>query len=149
MHCIAGKVAERLGLEPVYPKHLWAWEWDKQCQQELEVHPSRPACLFGDIGEAYHEKLTAVIEKAQAQKIPLTYNLLKPVIMTEEAIRGHAWCHFHQRYCMLKETDHHTAGTSSTQWSPMGKGGDPALASVSMLCICEVFCLSPGCQNEL
>lgn len=34
-------------------------------------------------------------------------------------------------------------------WSPMGEGGDPALASVSMRRICEVFCLSLGCQNEL
>ena len=34
-----------------HPHHLWSVEWEPSCRKELQAHPCKSDCLFGDISE--------------------------------------------------------------------------------------------------
>lgn len=54
------------GIKGQHPEHLWGVEWDSACRTELQSHPCRCSCLFGDIADFLSPALKSQMKNLQA-----------------------------------------------------------------------------------
>ena len=67
------------GTMDAHPEHLFAIEWDTQCQKELQLHPGCAHCLFANLEEflcpRLRHMLKDLVENGKLQSV------LQPVIL--------------------------------------------------------------------
>ena len=99
---------------------LSAIEWGNASQLESMNHPEPPQCLFSAISDFYQDGVREIIQTATRNQEPITYEMLKPVILSGKAMTLEAFCLVHQRLCKIKCSKCHVAGPPCVDWSRAG-----------------------------
>ena len=100
--------------------HQQYQEWDHQAQNELQAHPFKPDCLFGDIASFL---LPSISNDLKTMKDNGTIDKLKDLVMNKKALKSQlkAHCVIHGKQCCPKPGAMlHIAGTPCTADSSMG-----------------------------
>ena len=96
-------------------------EWNTFSQSECLLSAQREGtCLFGDIGQFYHEDLKKNVLPSLMDKPATALQVLGPLIMTGRATVTTGHCLLHQKTCSLKTCHRHAAGTSCKPFSRRG-----------------------------
>jgi hypothetical protein len=112
-----------LGLAIPPAPHTMAVECYSESCYELSMHPHSPVCMFSNISDFYADPLKKLIDKAKANGEAVSYNMLKPVILSGKAMKAQAHCLVHGRECKANIGKHHEAGSTCVDWSVQGSGG--------------------------
>ena len=108
------------------PRHLHSIEWDSEAQYELLCMPGmEDSCLFGDIATFFVPSILGTVQELLENPTHALV-ILGPVVAAGRAVRTTGWCLRHMRWCTLKTTKHHAAGTPCTDFSKMGQNGREA-----------------------
>ena len=105
-------------------QHLAATEWYTESQAELLAHPEPPHCLFNDIAGFFRREVKEVLDRVVTAGGKLTYEVLKPVIMSGKAVHPFAYCIRHQKICQHRVGRLHVAGTPCVSFSSTRPGGE-------------------------
>ena len=69
-----------------HPQHFFAIEWNQHCQEELQMHPGKPQCLFGNLEDFLSQHLRCVLmDLVEADKLK---SVLQPVILENTSANG-------------------------------------------------------------
>ena len=113
----------------IEPQHVFAFEKDLQCQQELSFHPNAPACIFKDLDSLWVKQAAQKIALLRAQGMTISLQSLLPLVRSGRSIKHESACCIHNKSCPLKKSDIHIAGPSCCPFSTMNQSGATTDAS--------------------
>ena len=157
---LADFLSMTLGKQVRPPKSLWHIDWNTSCQQELLLlHDSslNPAiysgledepCLFKDIDSFWRPEVLPIVNELKKKPF-MALEVMAELLIERRAVRQSGFCVRHNRYCRLKHSARHSAGSVCTPYSKQGLQlglADPCVLSLLAwsLCLyihCQCVCL--------
>ena len=102
------------------PKHIHSVEKDATNNLELQYHPSRPACQFGDIEQFYSPSMKSAIRELRQTGQIISLQSLSPALRTGKSVRTYGMCLRHNKKCKLDRAGMNIAGLPCLSLSPRG-----------------------------
>ena len=101
--CALAEAVNARTCRKIDPRTLSVIEIDKECQQELLIHPAG-GCVFGNLNDFWVPFLKPVVEKLE--KTPSkAWAILKPSVVAGRAVTDEAYCLRHKRRCKADLTN--------------------------------------------
>lgn len=95
-------------------------EWNSGCIKELlPCAKAHNTCVFENILQFFRPELKPLLDEC-LRKPSMAIEILGPVIAKGTAMRREGWCLTHQKWCILKPSKRHVAGTSCKPYSKKG-----------------------------